>query len=58
MLGRDTAVAFTRARPEPDGAGQLMVHAFEDQDASLHSIFALNNALIRLLPGGYRCWYF
>ena len=42
---------YLRAMFESDGEGQLTVRAFEDQDSSLHSVFAAANALIRLPPG-------
>jgi molybdopterin molybdotransferase len=41
---------YLRARLTCDAQGQMLVQAFEDQDSSLHSIFAAANALIRLLP--------
>jgi molybdopterin molybdotransferase len=41
---------YLRARLESDENGQMMVRSFEDQDSSLHSVFAAANALIRLPP--------
>ena len=41
---------YLRASARIDDAGQLIVHAFEDQDSSLLSVFAGANALIRLMP--------
>jgi molybdopterin molybdotransferase len=41
---------YLRARLESDETGQMMVRSFEDQDSSLHSVFAAANALIRLPP--------
>jgi molybdopterin molybdotransferase len=41
---------YLRARLDVDGDGQQTVHAFEDQDSSLISVFAAANALIRLPP--------
>jgi molybdopterin molybdotransferase len=41
---------YLRARLENDANGQCVVRAFEDQDSSLHSIFAAANALLRVLP--------
>lgn len=43
---------YLRSRLDVDAEGRLSVHAFEDQDSSLISIFAAANALIRLPPGG------
>lgn len=39
---------YLRARLDCDCEGRLTVHAFEDQDSSLISIFAAANALIKL----------
>jgi molybdopterin molybdotransferase len=41
---------YLRAWLQADGEGRLTARAFEDQDSSLHSIFAAANALIRLPP--------
>jgi molybdopterin molybdotransferase len=41
---------YLRARLESDETGQMTVRSFEDQDSSLHSVFAAANALIRLPP--------
>ena len=41
---------YLRALVESDANGQAMVRSFEDQDSSLHSVFAAANALIRLAP--------
>lgn len=41
---------YLRARLESDENGQVTVRSFEDQDSSLHSVFAAANALIRLPP--------
>jgi molybdopterin molybdotransferase len=41
---------YLRSALKPDDQGRLTVHAFEDQDSSLISIFAAANALIRLAP--------
>jgi molybdopterin molybdotransferase len=41
---------YLRARLDCDAQGQSEVRAFEDQDSSLHSIFAAANALLRLPP--------
>jgi molybdopterin molybdotransferase len=41
---------YLRARLESDENGILLVRSFEDQDSSLHSVFAAANALIRLPP--------
>ena len=39
---------YLRAWLQADAEGQLIVRAFEEQDSSLHSVFAAANALIRL----------
>jgi molybdopterin molybdotransferase len=39
---------YLRARLDSDDSGTLIVRSFEDQDSSLHSVFAAANALIRL----------
>ncbi|HSS12892.1 MAG TPA: molybdopterin molybdotransferase MoeA [Rhizomicrobium sp.] len=39
---------YLRARLDVDAEGRQIVHAFEDQDSSLISVFAAANALIRL----------
>ncbi len=41
---------YLRALLACDDKGQMTARAFEDQDSSLHSIFAAANALIRLSP--------
>jgi molybdopterin molybdotransferase len=41
---------YLRALLENDSSGQAIVRSFEDQDSSLHSVFAAANALIRLPP--------
>ena len=41
---------YLRAMMESDANGQMTVRSFEDQDSSLHSVFAAANGLIRLAP--------
>ena len=41
---------YLRALLESDANGQMTARSFEDQDSSLHSVFAAANALIRLPP--------
>jgi molybdopterin molybdotransferase len=41
---------YLRAWLDSDTQGQCVVRAFEDQDSSLHSVFAAANALLRLPP--------
>jgi molybdopterin molybdotransferase len=41
---------YLRARLDSDDDGRLVARAFEQQDSSLLSIFAVANALVRLAP--------